>query len=350
MNSNRPFAVPRGLLDQQVDAMLAYLDTIDADLRGLLFEDAIGTMLDRKETLVRLVPDTEVTSSPCSVSGAYLSDHEPPILAVALSASRRRRAFTVLHELGHHLQQSVFHLMELLMDQPDGGLALEDAACDSFASAILLPSDLVEENIGSKGPTAAAVVRLWEHSNASRAAICVRTAAALKAPGHVSLLDEDGIIIFTSSRGLPPLRRNSDQSASNIFRAFQRSSTTTTEATTTFAYRDGIRGQELYAQAADLGGLTVVVSVTERAPWLKLSLPKKESGPKGKYWVCEHDACGHEFRTFSAPCSECRAPHCPDCRRCNCGTSRPEKTCNSCYLVKAVHLFDPQSPVCQDCS
>lgn len=54
------------------------------------------------------------------------------------SASRARRDFTALHELGHHLQQNSFDLMEAFARQPDGGVLLEDTACDAFAAEILL--------------------------------------------------------------------------------------------------------------------------------------------------------------------------------------------------------------------
>lgn len=347
---NGPVTVPRSIIAEQVTAMLKYLDSLDPGLRGELFSDAIATLSVRDDVLVRLVPDIDVTSSPCSVAGAYLADNDPPILAVAESTSHRRRAFTVLHELGHHLQQSVFQLMDLPTGQPDGGIALEDAACDSFASALLLPKKLVDQHFTVEGPSAVSTVLLWESANASRAAVCVRSAQALKVPGHVTLLDEDGTVVFSSSRDLPPLRRGGNQANTPIFRAALRSATHSAQATTHFTYRDGIQGQELYAQSADIGGMTVIVSVTERAPWLKLSLPKYARGPLGRYRVCEHEACSHEFRTFEPPCSGCGVPKCPECRRCKCGFSSKEQTCTECYLVKVAHLFERGSEVCRDCS
>ncbi|WP_162319850.1 ImmA/IrrE family metallo-endopeptidase [Nesterenkonia haasae] len=348
---SRPIAVPKSLVIEQVTAMLDHIDMSEPELRSQLFEDAIATFTARDDIDVRLVPDREVDASRCSVAGGYLADQMPPVLAISESASHGRRAFTALHEYGHHLQQSVYDLMERPTQQPDGGLALEDAACDFFASALLLPKDLVQQHIGEKGPSAASVVSLWQAApQVSRAAVCVRAALALRTPGHVTLLDNQGEVVFSSSRELPPLRRGSDQSRVSIVDAALRAPERTIDGEAEFYYRDGIRGQELYAQAADLGGMTVVVSVSDRAAWRVLSLPRRDSGPKGAFRICEHIACGHEFRTFDPPCAQCGAPTCPECRQCNCAFRVQEKQCPSCFLLRSTQQFDPATGICLECS
>ncbi|AMM34781.1 hypothetical protein SA2016_4129 (plasmid) [Sinomonas atrocyanea] len=336
---------------KQVAAMLEHLDASDPLLRPQLFDDAIGTLAARDDVGLRLVPDQEIEASGCSVAGGYLTDGTPPLLVISESASRGRRAFTALHEYGHHLQQSVYSLMEGLVQQPDGGVTLEDAACDSFASAILLPKELVALHIPDEGPSAASVLSLWRAApQVSRAAVCVRAALTLQTPGHVTLLDESGTVVFSSSRELPPLRRGSDQSRVSIVKAALRAPGRTVEGEAEFLYRDGIRGQELYAQAADLGGMTVVVSVSERAAWRKLSLPRKDSSPKGVFRICEHAACGYEFRTFDPPCGQCGVPLCPECGQCNCSFRLRERACPSCYLMQPIHLFDSATGPCRDCA
>lgn len=330
--------------------MLSHLQKIREEFEEELRTDSLGALGMWPQIELRSVPDYQLGSSVCSVSGAYLAESEPPVLAVAESASLGRQAFTALHELGHHLQQSVFELMDIPMSQPDGGIALEDAACDAFAAAILLPKALVEEYIPERGPSGTSVASLWSASNASRAAACVRAARMLKTPGHVALLDGNGLVSFSASRELPPLRRGSDQSQSTIIRTALQNNRRVTEGPTAFFYRDGIRGEELHAQAADMGGMLVVVAVTEGASWLKLSLPKWDAGPKGVYRICEHSDCGREFRSFEKPCEGCRVQKCPDCGRCKCGTRLKEKTCSNCFMVKAAHLFDPKSAECRDCA
>lgn len=335
----------------QVTTMLAHIDASEPELRSELFEDAIGTLTARDDVDVRMVPDREVGASRCSVAGGYLAEHVPPVLAISESASRGRRAFTAVHEYGHHLQQSVYDLMERPTQQPDGGLALEDAACDSFASAILLPKDLVQQHISARGPSAASIVSLWRAApQVSRAAVCVRAALKLQTPGHVTLIDEQGDVVFSSSRELPPLRRGSNQSRVSVVAAALRASGLTIEGEAQFYYRDGIRGQALYAQAADLGGMTAVVSVTDRAAWRTLSVPRNDNGPKGLFRICEHGACGHEFYTFDQPCAQCGVPTCFECGQCNCAFRLRERTCPSCHMVTAIHLFNEATGECRDCS
>lgn len=101
--------------------------------------------------------------------------------------------------------------MEPFSKEADRGILLEDAACDAFAAQILLPAHLVDQHLDAKGPTASAITLLWETSNASRMAVCVRAAQHLPAPGHVLLLDPVGRLAFAASHGLPPLRRGSFQ-------------------------------------------------------------------------------------------------------------------------------------------
>ena len=347
---HRQVIAPRSLVIDQVTAMLAHIDMTEPELRFQLFEDAITTLTARADIDVRMVPDREVGASRCSVAGGYLADQMPPVLAISGSASHGRRTFTALHEFGHHLQQNVYDLIERLTQQEDGGLALEDAACDSFASALLLPKQLVQQHIDAKGPSATSIVSLWQATpQVSRAAVCVRAALTLQTPGHVTLLDGDGSVVFSSTRELPPLRRGSDQSRVSIIDAALRSPGRTIDGEAEFFYRDGIRGQNLYAQATDLGGMTVVVSVTDRAAWRTFSPPRKDSGPKGAFRICEHVACGYEFRTFDPPCAQCRVPTCPECGRCNCGLQIREHVCPSCYLLKAAHRFDPAVGICLDC-
>ena len=348
-DTDRARLAPRSLVVDQVKAMLAHLDAVDAELRAQLQRDAVSALAARADVSVRIVPDADVGGSGCSVAGAYITDSTPPILAVAASASHGRRAFTALHEYGHHLQQGVFSLMGRITQQKDGGLVLEDAACDAFAAAVLLPKELVMQHIDERGPTAPAVVSLWRESSASRAAACVRAALQLRTPGHVVLLDQYGHVAFSSSRELPPLRRSSDQSSSAIVMAALASRNHSAQTNADFSYRDGIRGQELYAQAADMDGFVLVVAVTESAPWLKISLPKQDSGPKGKYRICEQPECGHEFQTFNRPCEICGVPICPECDRCNCGGRVKEKLCSTCFSMKPAHLFDPGIESCRDC-
>ncbi|SED84053.1 hypothetical protein SAMN04490359_2143 [Streptomyces griseus] len=155
--------------------------------------------------------------------------------------------------------------MEPFSREPDGGVLLEDAACDAFAAQILLPAHLVDQHLDAKGPTASAITLLWKTSNASRMAVCVRAAQHLPAPGHVLLLDPDGHLAFAASNGLPPLPRGSFQGDIPVIdRAL--TGPGRAQGRTQVRYRDGILGRELHTDTAPMDGYTVAVLVTDSAP------------------------------------------------------------------------------------
>lgn len=284
----------------------------------------------------------------CSVAGAYIENHQTgvPVIQVALAASRGRRAFTALHELGHHLQRNVVELLEATWDEPAAAL-FEDLACDSFAAEMLLPDHDVSRFIDEKGPTADDVIRLFEASAASRSAVCVRAAQRLPAPGHVALLTEEGEVFFSSSRDLPPLRRGSDQSADQVI---ERGLTHgRSRGRGRFTYRDGIRGDELFIQTATFDGdLLLVVGVTDSAPWEGFALPSRDVGPQASTYECNDSACGATYTSFQARCPRCSVPPCTECGRCGCITIVTERQCPRCFLVQPAAGFDGDT--CADCS
>jgi hypothetical protein len=239
--------------------------------------------------------------------------------------------------------------MGLLLEQPDGGLLLEDAACDGFAAEILLPSDLVDRFIDKRGPTGPSIVDLWHASPASRAAVCVRAAQRLPAPGHVVLLNLDGTVSFAASTGLPPLARGSQQNnVGTVREASSRSGRAT--GWTRLRYRDGILGDELHAQVVPMDGYLLLVAVTDSAPWETFSLPSPRPGPVAATWICEHPECGHEFHSFEPRCSRCKRPTCPECGRCRCAPRVRERTCTGCFRRLPASLFTGSATRCQDCA
>jgi hypothetical protein len=343
---------PRELIKQQTQAMLDLLERRYPGSAHELSVDPLAALTEGHDVAVRLV-DESVTypgeaGAACSVAGMYLDDQDPPLLAVAAAASTGRQAFTALHEFGHHLQQTEDALIDQLLLQPDGGVELEEAACDGFAAAVLLPDDLVGAYIDGNGPTGPGIVDLWKASSASRAAVCVRAAQHLPTRGHVVLLDPTGTVSFAASAGLPPVRRGSDQSEIGTVReALARQGRASGRAR--LRYRDGINGDQLYAQVVPMGGYLLLVAVTDTAPWESFSLPPKETGPQGADWLCPHSDCAHEFTAFQAPCPKCSHPHCPECERCACQSRVTERMCTGCFQVLPTAVFFNNSDKCDEC-
>ncbi|MEV3938628.1 ImmA/IrrE family metallo-endopeptidase [Glycomyces sp. NPDC049804] len=318
-----------------------------------LSSNPIDVLASDHGVAVRIVSDNSDALDPeqsaCNVAGMYLDELQPPLLVIAAAASVGRRAFTVLHEFGHHLQRTDDDLGDRLEEQSDQGVMLEEAACDLFAARILLPDDRVTAHLEAPGPTAPAVVDLWKSSvSASRAAVCVRAAQALPAPGHVVLLESDGRVSFSSSKGLPPLRRASDQSRVPIIRdALRRSGRARGRAR--IRYRDGIEGEELYAQIAPMDGYLLLVAVTDSAPWESFSLPSRQSATRGIAWVCSTPGCDAEFVSYERPCEHCGQPSCPQCGRCGCRPKTAERRCSSCNLLLPLRMFHGDNNECADC-
>lgn len=326
--------------------MLNVLEATRPGASSALRADAISELDGWDDLRVRPVPESQ-TDSGCSVAGAYIEQSVPPVIAVAESASRGRRRFTALHELGHHLLRTTASLAEILASEDDDGLSLEEAACNSFAGQILLPEQLVDAHIGDEGPTAPEVVALWEASGASRAAACVRASERLIAPGHIVLLDSAGLVSFAAARALPPPRRGSDQSAIPVVRDALRRVPMQARGTTRLSYRDDILGDELYVQIAEMNGYAVAVLVTDHAPWVGFSPPSVQQGPTAPTRVCSH--CGEEDDRFRPPCPRCHAPRCPACSKCECTAAVAERQCAGCFIIKPLTMFDGANPRCLDC-
>ncbi|WP_030614859.1 ImmA/IrrE family metallo-endopeptidase [Streptomyces fulvoviolaceus] len=329
----------------QATAMLTVLEREHPGAAQQLGRSALDELRQWPGLDVRDVPDDR-SGNGCSVSGAYFAG-TPAVLAVASSASLARRDFTGLHEFGHHLQQTMVELMDVLLAEHDGGTALEDAACDAFAADILLPDTLVDRHITAAGPTADAAVELWRASNASRMATCVKTSERLPAPGHILLLDRDGTLAFGASHGLPPLRRGSDQSHIPVLRTAL-SGQGHAEGRGRLAYRDGaIAGEELYLQTADVGGYVLAVAVTDLAPWKTFAPSVRYNGPEPTEYTCAH--CGEDYTSYARACARCESAPCPDCGRCGCDRKVSERQCTSCFVVHPTAMFDGASSHCRDC-
>ncbi|MFF7680959.1 ImmA/IrrE family metallo-endopeptidase [Actinacidiphila glaucinigra] len=329
----------------QAAAMMAELETQAPGASQRLARSALSELRSWPDLTVQLVAEGQ-TGARCSVAGAYLPG-PPPRIAVADAASPTRRDFTALHELGHHLQRNSFDLMDAFEGQEDGGLILEDAACDAFAAEILLPASLVDSHLAVGTFTASDAVDLWRAGGASRMAVCVRTAQRLPAPGHVLLLEPGGRVAFASSHGLPPVKRGSPQGDIPVIEQAL-AGKGRANGLTRLHYRDGIQGQELYVQTAPMSGYLLALLVTDLAPWRAFAPSIPDTGPQAGQYICEH--CHEEYHSFAPACSRCHIPTCPECGRCGCASRVAERLCKGCFISHTPTMFAPDADRCIDCS
>lgn len=271
---------------------------------------------------------------------------------VTTSLSQRRRAFTALHEFGHHLQRTDLDLAEQLLDHP-AEEELEEAACQVFASRVLLPDALVTPLTPSRGPDASTIAEFYARSNASRAACCVRAAELLTSSGAVVLYRGNGTVDMTASTGLIPPARGSDQSATPLIaRALARPGNTVEHDDTRILYSTGT-SDLLYGHATWIDGYLAAVLVPDNAGWKAFAPPRPGTstytGPS-RWATC--DQCLREFTITDDVCARCDTPRCPR-RHCACPSSSGERTCPCCHLTLAKARFadfdNPRTP-CRDCA
>ncbi len=334
--------VSRTLLRQHVAALLDELEARRGpEVLSVLAVDPIAELRTWTDITVQEVPSNP--SPTCDVAGAFLAETDPPTVVIARATSPGRRCFTALHELGHYLYAMSDPLIEVLLDQPDGGKALEEASCDGFAAQILIPDSTAAAHLVG-GVTADGVRRLYQAVSASRSAVCVAASRLLHVPGHVTLLDSAGRVIIDAAVGRPRLRQGSDQASAELIARALRSPEHSATGRLRFQYRNRIEGPELYAQVCALDEYFVVVAMTDHAPWLSFAPPPADDGPTARTWSCEH--CPAEFEVWERPCQRCSTPKCPECGRCGCAVR--ERRCTECFQVYGLAMFDGDSTVCKE--
>jgi Zn-dependent peptidase ImmA (M78 family) len=331
----------------QASRMLEVLESRSPGAAERLHADPLAELTAWTEIRVAQVPDTQ-SDSRCSVAGGYLHDTNPPTLTVTRSLSGGRQQFTALHELGHHLQKTDARLGLAVRRQPANREAFEDAACDAFASRVLLPDDALTAWPTDRSPRAADIVAMFEQTQASRAACCVRAVERLHSHGFVAVLDAEGTVTFAAGRGdvFPPARGTS-QAATPLVAAALRRRTSAQVDTTYVRYGDGSTSLELYGDAAWSNDYLIAVAVMDRPGWKPFAPPRTGSARfVSREVTCE--VCETDFEPADR-CSRCGMPRCPT-GHCNC-TLAAERMCEGCFQkLHPARFAGPTARRCKDCA
>lgn len=330
---------PRAAVEQHARRLL---DSLDPDVREGLGVDPIAAITARLEVTVQLRPERSGTGD-CPIDGSYFPD--PPRISVAESLSQRRVNFSVLHELGHHLQAGDVVLADILWREPDGGTGLEEDVSDAFAAEILLPQQLVDKIVDDAGPTAAAVAELFAVTQASREACCVRAAHRVRGPGYVVLADPDGTVRFAAPASQRyRIASGTRQGTAHLLARAGRMGQARGESS--LVYWHGTRTPVYQADALCQDGYVFAVFVGGRPPWGGLSSLRSDQ-PEGVHTVCP--SCAEEFEGFGAPCAGCSMHPCRRCGKCGCISPVQQIVCVDCTLTKAITQFAPGERRCNDC-
>lgn len=290
-----------------------------------LRDDPIGT-IDRYPG-IKLVyaPHADVGCG----SGYYRPD--PPTIYLH-SSSYRRNAFTVLHELAHHLQRHHiewgFHLMDIR--DTNHRLRTEEMVCDRFAAKVLLPPERISDD--ALCHPADAMAGLYISSNLSHSAAIQSVAASL--PPHarwiLCVVDPSGVVTTSQTsysqhpppKGVkhPELAAIAEEAADRpIRRALPNAFTYLTGATLTDMWAEACRDHEnrytfIAMRPARRFGVSEVVD--ER-------------------FVCNNESCITELDSTKKlkHCPRCKKLKCPECNACGCDTGNTGEKCPNCQCI-----------------
>lgn len=297
-----------------------------------LREDPIGT-IDRY-TGIKLVYATHADAG-CG-SGYYRPD--PPTIYLHPS-SYRRNAFTVLHELAHHLQRHHsewgFHLMDIR--DAKQRLRIEEMICDRFAAEVLLPPEHISDD--ALYHPADAMAGIFVNSNLSHSAVVQNVATNMPPQARWILCVVDSCGFVTTSQTTysqyppakdvhhPELAAIAEEAADHsVRRTMPNAFTYSTGATLTGMWAEACRDHEnrytfIAMRPAKRFGIGEVVD--ER-------------------FVCNNVSCGKEIDSTKKlkRCSRCKQPECPECNTCGCESATTDRKCPDCRCVLTPYEID----------
>lgn len=268
----------------------------------------------------------------CSVFGYYRPQPGgPALIVIHPSYVEGRDVFTILHELGHHIQrQHLAWASYRFTLSKTAGDRLEERVADALASELLFPDELAKVGMSSRQ-----LAELDAQSRGSRAAVAMR-AAELAAPGEsavVVVADRHGVVQFARAVGgdvFAPARGSVQPDLARLI-------------SQAMASEDGQAAGDLQAGVrASSGWVQGDVTADVALDWSGLHAfaiirPTQRFGRRAEWSiaeaVCPHDACGEEFVVDASieHCASCEQPKCPECRRCHCDDPAGE-TCPNCFM------------------
>lgn len=330
---------------RRIAAELVRLEAV----RGIIDLEALG---DDPEAALAQSSELEIAyyESPqagCSVYGSYHPRSEGPArIAVHPALSADRDAFTIVHEVGHHVQRQhrVWANVRYGFGQT-AGERIEERVADAFAAEVLMPAS---EQADPAWLDARVLAQVHARVRASRSAVAMR--AIEIAPPHqqvaVVVANLTGSVIFARGSGdvySPSRGRVQPGLASLIEAAVEGRGYAEGELTEGVRFDSGWVQLDLHAEVA--------LDVT-RAHAFAVIRPVKKYG-RSPTWEkaeaeCSREACGEVFVVDASveQCPLCEAARCPQCRGCAC---EPEAAavCNRCFMELSV--AEQTDPVSHEC-
>ncbi|MFI8696797.1 MULTISPECIES: ImmA/IrrE family metallo-endopeptidase [Dietzia] len=278
--------------------------------------------------VLRIEIEQGLVNTGCGGGGYYRPS--PPTIHLHPATSRRDN-FTLLHELGHHLQQTHDQWGFMLIDMDDGGrLKIEEQVSDQFAAQILMPVGEGDFHDASLHP-ADVMSGLFARSEASRSAVMTRVREMLPRGSRwlLAVADVDGIVISSASSYTDP-----QPPRGFLQEGFTRVANEAMDSAVRREFHEGIE----YRTGALLDDLWVegALDYEERYVFLALRPTTVDGSGTWTYPLqeCSNPACEATFHTrqSSGRCESCQAFKCPHCNRCTCTAPETPTVCDSCFI------------------
>lgn len=291
-----------------------------------LRDDPFGTLVRSTEVTVEI--EDGLADTGCGGGGYYRPS--PPTIHLHPATSRRDN-FTLLHELGHHLQQTHDQWGFALIDMTDHKRReIEEAVCDQFAAQILMPVDDTDRHATSLHP-ADVMAGLFARSAASRSAALQRVREMLPEGARwiLAVADLDGVVRTSASTyDDPPPPKGFAQDG------FKRVAAEAMESAVRREFHEGIE----YKTGSVLDGMRVEAALDYEQRYVFLALRPTTANGAG-IWAfpsqeCSNPACEKTFQAkqSSGRCESCQDFKCPHCRRCGCTAPAAPTECGKCFL------------------
>ncbi|MGV9860926.1 ImmA/IrrE family metallo-endopeptidase [Gordonia sp. NPDC003425] len=274
--------------------------------------------------------EDDLSAGFCGGGGYYRDD--PPTIHLH-QATYRRDNFTLLHELGHHLQRRHPDWHWILMDihPQEVRRSVEEAVSNDFAAQVLMPVDQSDLDATAIHP-ADVMAGIFARTGASRSAAMQRVRGMLPRAARwiLAVADEDGRVITSLSTyedAQPPI-----DLVQEGFREVY------AEAVDGGVRRDFLEGVE-YRTGSVLSDMRVEAVLDHQERYVFIALRPTAVNGAGTLTFpsaeCSNPACGEFFSPRQSPgrCDSCQQFRCPTCRRCSCEATRSATVCPGCNLA-----------------
>lgn len=264
----------------------------------------------------------------CGGGGYYRP--KPPTIHLH-PATYRRDNFTVLHELGHHLQQTHDQWGFTLIDMAERERRdIEEKVCDQFAAQVLMPVSDTDRHATSLHP-ADVMAGLFARWEASRSAVLQRVREMMPQGARwlLAVSDLDGVVITSATTYDDP-----QPPKGLVQEGFRRVAVEAVDAAVRREFHEGIE----YKTGSVLDGMRVEAALDHEERYVFLALRPTTANGAGTWTYpsreCSNPACEKAFQATSSSgrCETCQDFKCPHCHRCGCTAPAPPEKCGTCFL------------------